>query len=85
MNAEQYYKHFELVKEDELIKELRSKMNKCKKPGEKTKFALKIYNRSNELKEKVILESSEMTIDNKRDFVNFGKSIDAYLARKVSA
>jgi len=85
MNAEQYYRHFQLVKEDELIKSLRKKIKKCNKPGEQTTLVLKIYNRSNKLKQKVLAESSENTNYFKPELTKLSRSIDAYFARKVSA
>jgi hypothetical protein len=85
MNAEQYYRHFELIKEDELIKALRKQIQKCNKPGEQTKLVLKIYSRSKKLKQQVLEESSENTNYSKLELTKFSKSIDAYFARKVSA
>jgi hypothetical protein len=85
MNAEQYYRHFQLVKEDELIKSLRKQIKKCNKPGEQTTLVLKIYNRSNKIKQKVLAESSENTNSIKPELTKFSRSIDAYFARKVSA
>lgn len=82
MNAEQYYRHLILIENDSLIIRLRSEIKKCKKPSEKSKLVFQIYNRSIELKEKVISESQDLANLSEIEHLNFGKAIDEYLSRK---
>jgi hypothetical protein len=85
MNSYQYRKHFELMENDQLVKDLLQQIKNSKDSDLRADLTYKIYDRSNELKEQV-KSMPTATIKHSNtvfDMSHFCAGIDAYFARAV--
>ncbi len=85
MNSVQLKNHFQLMEYDSLVLELRRQIKRSPNSDLRAEFRLKIYNRSNQLKAKVmsILPDNQQLIWGNTD--NFSVPIDAFYLRKKLA